>query len=1699
MNKLFLRILSLILAISVIITTFEYSCAVSANEYSATFKENPLIVKPVTEWESDSVASKSKQFVVTPLDWSTANGLELTTSTEYTNEYTANSLAYARFKTTDFVLGDAKYVIMYVKTDCANTILPAIGYEGAPINVSYDPLMTIGVGKPYSYLRIGGDKWVSSTTVATWKSSSGDKDGDGISDTYFGGIRFDSAFEGYIKFAIADLSNDSARINKLDRATTKISLFNLSVSKLGGQYGTVTAGPIFLTESDSTSNAILTPEIEAVPFENFTVGRSGGYGNSVYPIENCSLTGESFDRNLAWVVPQTQFATISSCRLQFTGMNQSMKGTEGYMFYLSVPEKTTTTFIMVLNDPNDTSRWRFSYAPSMMPLAEKEFYFLSEGDNVWQSGKMVYTNENGSKYRAGVYFEEGFSGYVKIPYSSLGNDSGFKFNAGLDSLNSLTFYFDRFGGKYGQIIAGPNFLVLNDGTSGEIALKNNYEASAFEIDNTGVSKGIEIGKISNNEIINKELKIKGSVIGNDTLLEYATNQEVGPQSKRFLNFNYNNEALSGAEGLVLYVKLPDKNLVTLNALLEFPEDTSRWSWSYAPSLSLYEGTSCYVLPLGADEWQEKTVVNASTNSYNGGIEFDAAFEGYIKIPFTALKNDSGFTFSAEKDILKAVTLRFKRVGGSYGNVAASDVYLLKNDSPSGINLVSKGVIGVAESSYGTVSVDKESAYSGDRVSVNVTAKDGYALKADGLRIIYSDYLGIKNQIVADYDKYENAFYFTMPKAENVSLSADFVSTDKQNFAVVNPVAADENSLEFTFREFKNSYHTADKGVLIALEDSLGGNALTADLNGVDIINATFSDADNTFELQENRAYSDYTVRLKDIKTANLKRNYVVRGYQVVGGLYSYTKPIVISYNDLVGMFSEYESLPEVYANGSNYKITCSDAATPCEELNYTKGIKATAATAFDVSLSNLRDSAYWFKTGISPVDITDYYYIGIYIKAPSAKDNILYMNFTGTNGQTYQILPGNEYVLINRMTGKKEYRKVIEGSNRYSGVISIPSGFEGLMCIAVPSLNPQNTIKPTTQLSGITYRFGYIGSGENAVTVGPIVGFKQKGRVIENKELIPQLPKGSDSLRLDSSATEMKDNTAILYWDNYATAENYLVKAYKKVIGGYLCVSENTLFSNSGSIDCLEKDEEYLITVCARDKRDNVLAEYTAEKLVFKPDEGYTDVKQEGIIYDSVDYTAGNTLNSPFVKRSYTTLNAYNSDLLSNNPNRGFRGCIDFFHFNLTDDAIKAEIERDIKKVKENGFNGNVYVCYFYPGDYLGKDLGSEFFVSAQKIFDYFRENKMQILLRFAYFDVNNFNKRTPTTDEILQHINQLSQNGIIEKNKDILHSFQVGFAGKFGEWHSDTPASTRADRYEVLNAFVTKLLPDNVYAQLRMPNFKDFLSSENLVKYGNRFGFHLDSFYGIMDGTELGSGQYSYGCVDWDRHIAEACAAPNDAEAYYWSQFDDVAMYPEAYASVIAASQLRMTTFSAVNGYLDQNVNASGCINEWKKQPITENWLKFNNLPVTEGWARDNGDNKINRNAYEYIRDYLGYRISAKELTVTQSNNGMNISLDLVNYGFSAAFNLSSNLVILDSNNNVVYSKKVGNPAEWYGTVIGVVPNGKLLTHSINASMGIPTAKGNYKIALQLVSNSGATARLDNNIPYENGYNILHSFKIGG
>ncbi len=461
-----------------------------------TLKEaEPIIVNPVMNLVSNPTASKSKQEVVKPLDWTDAEGLKLTASAEYTTDNPGSSWAYSNFSTNNkCTFGNTTHVIWYVKTDCATTVVPKIAYDGPGVNIaSYNPEMTLGVGKTYSYLPIGGSKWISSTAVPAWKSASGDTNGDGISDTYYGGIKFDAPFEGYIKFAVADLSNDHPKANNADRKTTIISNFLISVAKLGGQYGSVTAGPVFFTEKDTDS-----PIIELYkapdPNDNLSVevtpisGKTEANGiklEAVNPLRGLTLEGYKLSTDKAWSVADEE--TAKNENVFGVTANTVLKDSNGLLIYAKA-DKDTVVAPEITLAASENARFSLSVGKkySVLPFSKAE----------WQEYTAVKASDSDTA-SGGIKLEAGFEGYIRLPYDLLVNGEGLVINSETDSLSKIEFRLSNLGGKDNTVTIAPISLITNKGKSTDVVYPDSYNSKdpyeriqgIFERSKLGLAQG----------------------------------------------------------------------------------------------------------------------------------------------------------------------------------------------------------------------------------------------------------------------------------------------------------------------------------------------------------------------------------------------------------------------------------------------------------------------------------------------------------------------------------------------------------------------------------------------------------------------------------------------------------------------------------------------------------------------------------------------------------------------------------------------------------------------------------------------------------------------------------------------------------------------------------------------------------------------------------------------------------------------------------------------------------------------------------------------------------------------------------------------------------------------------------------------------------------------------------------------------------
>ena len=160
--------------------------------------------------------------------------------------------------------------------------------------------------------------------------------------------------------------------------------------------------------------------------------------------------------------------------------------------------------------------------------------------------------------------------------------------------------------------------------------------------------------------------------------EYSVNDGAMNTSMAFGSFNLNNIGFSDYEGFVVYLKLETGNLFMPLIELTMPADTSRWNEAWKPLMMIAAYSDLEYIELGGTEWKTKTTVAGVTGSQCfGTLQFDSAFEGFVKIPFSALVNDSGFSFNTELDTVAAVYYRFKGLSGDFGKVIVGPTLFYK--------------------------------------------------------------------------------------------------------------------------------------------------------------------------------------------------------------------------------------------------------------------------------------------------------------------------------------------------------------------------------------------------------------------------------------------------------------------------------------------------------------------------------------------------------------------------------------------------------------------------------------------------------------------------------------------------------------------------------------------------------------------------------------------------------------------------------------------------------------------------------------------------------------------------------------------------------------------------------------------------------------------------------------------------------------
>ena len=465
---------------------------------------------------------------------------------------------------------------------------------------------------------------------------------------------------------------------------------------------------------------------------------------------------------------------------------------------------------------------------------------------------------------------------------------------------------------------------------------------------------------------------------------------------------------------------------------------------------------------------------------------------------------------------------------------------------------------------------------------------------------------------------------------------------------------------------------------------------------------------------------------------------------------------------------------------------------------------------------------------------------------------------------------------------------------------------------------------------------------------------------------------------------------------------------------------------------------------------------------------------------------------------------------LWSNPDRGFRtewviyiektrGNKNYDTRTVFVDESEDSIRRSIQKIFDI-YNAvgteqtNLALCYFYITEWRDEELSDDLLRFFDIYFQMCREKKWKNMLRICYCNSHEDITTGASESWMIRHIKQLESTGVIARNADTIHTIECGFIGAYGEM-GEIYQHPPINDVNVIKAINERLaVPNNLYYSVRRPMYKN-LVDKSYEHYWN-ISYNCDAMFGYQS---YGWKEFEAGTDEWKQIENEGAYTPQGGEMLVNASTVGTGCVPTGMEMIKQCYFHHHTSMSFWHGYREV-MNQDNVMTRWMKQEITPKLLEAEGIIYDPAWFLDENGAAVKRNCYEFIRDHLGYKITAKTASLNWSANEsekMKVNMSFVNYGFAAAFNLESGFAILDSEGKVVSEVKAGDPEKWYNRDPEKPFSVELLNHELSAELDAPTEKGTYRLAFYLRNTMQDYANLSNTCENVNGYNVLCSFEI--
>lgn len=436
------------------------------------------------------------------------------------------------------------------------------------------------------------------------------------------------------------------------------------------------------------------------------------------------------------------------------------------------------------------------------------------------------------------------------------------------------------------------------------------------------------------------------------------------------------------------------------------------------------------------------------------------------------------------------------------------------------------------------------------------------------------------------------------------------------------------------------------------------------------------------------------------------------------------------------------------------------------------------------------------------------------------------------------------------------------------------------------------------------------------------------------------------------------------------------------------------------------------------------------------------------------------------------------------NPYRGFRYETIFLVqpdgrvVNAWDRSEVINVQEKIDLLKASFGSTDEHIrlsqLYIYLTDFVGGDISPAALATIQSIFDTYKVNNLQALLRWVYdYDGTPDSKNTGISNvslpDIKRHLEQLTP--IVRNTDGVISHMNGGVLGLWGEWHNRSLSllSDQAKLDEMFTEILDNHLPSYMSTQVRLATFKaNRTLPANMLE---RIGFHNDFFTAASHPLALGN-DYVPGTKLYQTVKAQSPYAVVDGEMPYDGTTEWHMTYAiDPYETLKIFNEHHYNSFSVVHSYENN-------INQWKNIILDKAKLSTDagGIRFHQNYFTENGTD-TDRTMYEFVRDHLGYRLYAdvKSSTASQKGNVISYAVDMYNYGFSRPYtNNAIKVVLLDSANNIVsQAENMTDMRQWQP----FDPKGDpmvTLAHTLKGKMNVPDIQlKTFKLGLYMPSKS--------------------------